>query len=145
MDQLCLKLQSIPGCYASIYNWNEDRYILESLDHTPPMVLIMIGFSLGAHTCTRIPTARPRRTFELIVGFDPSRLAKLEPVPSNVQRAICFYNPDAWIFGGRKYTGHNVENHQIGDPHLLVDWDSNLWNSAIAAVNDTIRRSAGTS
>jgi hypothetical protein len=141
MDQLCLHLQSIPGCFASIYDWNDDAYILRAVDGVAESTqIMMIGFSLGAHTCTRIPSYRKKRIFDLIVGFDPSRLTRLVPVGPNVVRAICFYNPGAWLFGGARYRGNNVETYPINKAHLLVDWSSELWSKTIAAVNKTMER-----
>jgi hypothetical protein len=138
MDQLCLRLQNIPGMYASIYGWSEDAYVLRAIDQTPRSVqLMMIGFSLGAHTCTRIPSYRGNRDFELIIGFDPTKLTRLLPVPPNVKRAMCFYNPGAWIWGGAKY--RNSETYAINDLHLLTDWDSDLWKASIEAVNKAMK------
>jgi hypothetical protein len=116
---------------VSIHEWDDRTIVPEARRHSGKIVLV--GFSLGANTMVAIANKLPH--VDLIVAYDPSRLSPLvqpadgefrQHVASTVRRAICFYNPYAWYFGGARLEGSQVETFLISNYHLAVAVDQRL-------------------
>jgi hypothetical protein len=116
---------------VSIHEWDDRTVVPEARRH--PGRLVIIGFSLGANTAVAIANKLPH--VDLLVAYDPSRLSPLvhvvddaftQHVASTVRRAICFYNPYAWYFGGARLDGSQVETIPIINYHLAVAVDQRL-------------------
>jgi hypothetical protein len=116
---------------VSIREWDDRTIVPEARRHSGKIVII--GFSLGANTTVAIANKLPH--VDLIVAYDPSRLSPLvhaadgeftQHVAPTVRRAICFYNPYAWYFGGARLEGSQVETVLISNYHLDVAVDQRL-------------------
>jgi pimeloyl-ACP methyl ester carboxylesterase len=116
---------------VSIHEWDDRTVVPEARRHSGKLVIV--GFSLGANTAVAIANKLPH--VDLLVAYDPSRLSPLvhaadgaftQPVTPTVRRAICFYNPYAWYFGGARLEGSQVEIIPIINYHLAVAVDQRL-------------------
>ena len=124
---------------VSVHQWNDRTIVSDAKRQTGKIVII--GFSLGANSTAAIANGLPH--VDLIVAYDPSRLSPLadqvkgefvQHVKPTVRRAICFYNPDAWYFGGARLDGSHVETVPIADYHLAVPMDARLHDITEEAV-----------
>jgi hypothetical protein len=124
---------------VSVHQWNDRTIVSDAKRQTGKIVII--GFSLGANSTAAIANRLPH--VDLIVAYDPSRLSPLadqvkgefvQHVKPTVRRAICFYNPDAWYFGGARLDGSHVETVPIADYHLAVPMDARLHDITEEAV-----------
>jgi hypothetical protein len=124
---------------VSVHQWNDRTIVSDAKRQTGKIVII--GFSLGAKSTAAIANRLPH--VDLIVAYDPSRLSPLadqvkgefvQHVKPTVRRAICFYNPDAWYFGGARLDGSHVETVPIADYHLAVPMDARLHDITEEAV-----------
>lgn len=140
LPSLAQRLRQFGRC--TTHSWN-DNSVLSDLK-TQKDKVALIGYSLGANALPWI-AENVHRTVDLIVGYDPSRLSPLarwdsthseyvEVVPANVQKAICFYNPTSWYYGGARYVGKNIITVPITAFHLLVATDSSLHERTFQAV-----------
>ena len=121
IDQLGRELDALRPVRVDVLDQEEYNTAVGLLRETPtnwPKVLI--GFSLGANWLPWIAGRVGRMPIVRLYGIDPSRLDRIDPVPDNVEKAVCFYHPKAWIFGGARYTGHNVETVWMNVWHLLI-------------------------
>jgi dienelactone hydrolase len=124
---------------VSVHHW-DDRTIVQDAKRQSGKIVI-IGYSLGANSTVAIANKLPR--VDLIVAYDPSRLSPLahetngeftQHVKPSVRRAICFYNPYAWYFGGARLEGSQVELFAIDNFHLTVAVDQRLHDITEEAV-----------
>jgi hypothetical protein len=115
------------GRYGKVttHYWDDRTIVSDARQQSGKIVII--GYSLGANSAALI--AKRLARVDLVVAYDPSRLSPLakpengeytEAVASSVRRAICFYNPNAWYFGGARLVGSQVETVAINDYHLAV-------------------------
>ena len=115
------------GRYGKVttHYWDDRTIVSDAKQQSGKIVII--GYSLGANSAALIASRLPR--VDLVVAYDPSRLSPLaqpdngeytEAVTPNVRRAISFYNPNAWYFGGARLSGPQVEIIPINDYHLAV-------------------------
>jgi hypothetical protein len=116
---------------VSVHEWNDRTIVPDARRHSGKIVII--GYSLGANSTVAIANKLPH--VDLIVAYDPSRLSPLaheangeftQEVKASVRRAICFYNPYAWYFGGARLEGPQVETVPISHYHLAVAMDQSL-------------------
>jgi pimeloyl-ACP methyl ester carboxylesterase len=116
---------------VSIHEWDDRAVVPQARRHSGKVVVI--GFSLGANTAVAIANKLPH--VDLLIAYDPSRLSPLvdvaggaftQHVAPTVRRAICFYNPYAWYFGGARLEGSQVELVPIINYHLAVAADQRL-------------------
>jgi len=116
---------------VSIHEWDDRTVVPQARRHSGKVVVI--GFSLGANTAVAIANKLPH--VDLLIAYDPSRLSPLvdvaggaftQHVAPSVGRAICFYNPYAWYFGGARLEGNQVELVPIINYHLAVAADQRL-------------------
>jgi len=140
MFDLTRRLKMLGNTIVTTHEWSDVQTVHDMAKQIPPRTaLVFIGFSLGANSTTSVAWAlayNEPRVVDLIVGYDPSRFwgSVIMPIRQNVKRTICYWNKNAWTFGGQKMTGHNVEVVEINKIHLLVASDAVLHDRTIAAV-----------
>jgi hypothetical protein len=124
---------------VSVHNWDDRTVVQDAKRH--PGKIVIIGYSLGANSTVAIANKLPH--VDLIVAYDPSRLSPLaheingeftQHVKPTVRRAICFYNPYAWYYGGARLDGSQVELVPISNFHLAVAVDQRLHDITEEAV-----------
>jgi dienelactone hydrolase len=124
---------------VSVHNWDDRTVVQDAKRHAGKIVII--GYSLGANSTVAIANKLPQ--VDLIVAYDPSRLSPLaheangeftQRVKPSVRRAICFYNPYAWYYGGARLDGSQVEVVPISNFHLTVAVDQRLHDITEEAV-----------
>jgi hypothetical protein len=99
MGDLVRKMNRIKNVNASVHEWGEYTFIA-SRAASEKAAIVIGGHSIGANAA--VSAARQlngKRRVALLLAFDPTQLYPLEPVPSNVRRAILYLqhgNP----FGG---------------------------------------------
>jgi hypothetical protein len=137
MSDLVAKLNRISGVKASVHEWVSASSLAEDALKQNGAV-VFGGHSIGANAA--VSAARDlvgKRRVALILGFDPTSLAGLGSVPSNVDRAIGFrqdHNP----FGGNKLVadsaGTAVSNQFHDINHIAIDKHSTIHAASINAV-----------
>jgi hypothetical protein len=137
MSDLVAKLNRIGGVKASVHEWTSSGSIAEDAAKQNAAV-VFGGHSIGANAAVSIARQlNGKRRVALILGFDPSSLAGLDAVPSNVDRAIGFrqdHNP----FGGNKLVadsaGTAVSNQFHDINHIAIDKHATIHAASINAV-----------
>ena len=136
MDQLAKQLNKFGPTF--VYNWDDVSYVIPEINKQSGKVGV-VGFSLGANDLGFI-NDRVKRRIELGVAYDPSRLSPLVrrtlggtyiQTVTMYDRLVCYYHPDAWMFGGSKYEGPGVVTVDINIPHLWVHCNQGLHNRTI--------------
>jgi hypothetical protein len=129
---------------VTVSAWDDRGMISRYLNsHVGVGRVALIGYSLGANQIPYIMQQTIRRV-QLAVGYDASRMSPLttirDGIPSqqitNVDRAICYYNPSTWFFGGARWIGQNVETVQVSATHLGIQYQSELHEHTINAVRE---------
>jgi hypothetical protein len=82
---------------GSPYNYYDSQPIYDFLSPHPAAFRLIIGDSLGA--CNAPQFASMFKSIDYIAGFQPRWYGAHIPVPANVKRAHCIYDPD-WIDTG---------------------------------------------
>jgi hypothetical protein len=133
---------------VSVHQWNDSSIYLDAATQPPANLIVAIGYSLGANTVAQdFPEFLNKRgkKVKLVIAYDPSRQSPRayydkehgeyrEVVPANVERAVCFYNPSAWYYGGAKLVGaaknQDVAIDQIAMYHLPIPGVSSVPTSS---------------
>lgn len=97
---------------------------------------IIIGHSLGGNHASWVQSAG--QDIDLIIGYDPTKNAYLNEIKPSCKRAICYYQENGEMFGGAKYTGHNVELHKTDTTHLSIDDDEELHKISLQAIAEVM-------
>lgn len=127
---------------VSTHSWNDSSIINSASDLNSRLALI--GYSLGGNA-TAWAAQHIDRPVDLIVAYDPSRNSPLvrisdgeyiQTVSGNVKRALCYYNPYVWLFGGSRLAGSMVETVTVNLPHLSVCHSEDLHARTIQAIRD---------
>jgi hypothetical protein len=137
MSDLVAKLNRIGGVKATVHEWVSSGSIAEDAAKYKGAV-VFGGHSIGANAAVSIARQlNGKRRVALILGFDPSSLAGLDAVPSNVDRAIGFrqdHNP----FGGNTLvaasSGTAVTNQFHNMNHIAIDKHDKIHATSIAAI-----------
>jgi hypothetical protein len=137
MSALVGKLNRIKGVKASVHEWLESGGIASDAAGQDAAIVIG-GHSIGANAAvTAARQLNGKKRVALILGFDPSSLSSLEPVPANVNRAIGFrqdHNP----FGGNKLVASSgstaVSNIFRDMNHIAIDKSDEIHQISISAV-----------
>lgn len=135
LGSLCNVLNRLYGQFT-LHVWDDQAVYYEAKRAHVPVVLI--GYSLGANQAPEWARelAKP---VDLIVCYDPSRQSPLtwnaeQHCPRNVVRALCYWNPSTYYYGGALLTGPQVEVTRINQMHLMVPFNETLHKRTIAAV-----------
>jgi hypothetical protein len=108
---------------------------------------ILIGYSGGGSRATwladqRYGNALSRPMIDLLITLDPSPVADMRPIRTNILRAVNFHNnmqdlfwPGIGKLGGGQLTGARaVEEIEINMPHLAVQADPKIHEKVIELV-----------
>lgn len=127
---------------VTTHAWSDSSII--NIASASKAILVLVGYSLGGNA-TAWAAQHIDRPVDLIIAYDPSRFSPLvrlqsgeytQAVSGNVKRAICYYNPNVWMFGGSRLTGSKVETMKIDMPHLSVCYSEDLHSRTIKAVQE---------
>ncbi len=128
------------GVTTSIYTWDSLQTVVDTIqDFTYPVVLI--GFSLGANSCTQIAEILQKRAFKLLVAYDASALqpAGIKPIGKNVEKTLCYRSTNGLFpWGHGQVVGHNVTTYETPDNHLAVCYDQRLHDITMQAVHSIL-------
>jgi hypothetical protein len=120
--------------------WSNFESVAAAIKQLPADVSsILIGYSGGGSRATWVAGAVYPRPIKLLVAYDPSPWWQMTPLRDNVQRALCYHNNAPLMFGlgGGQLTGAaHIENTEISEQHLAVDYDQNLHARTIDAVRE---------
>ncbi len=136
MRSLAARIAQIPGMRVSVHKWKYPGVIINSIQRLPKdEPVILIGYSLGAHTVTYVAHYLPRREIALGICYDPSIYSAVQfPASANIQRLIVYHNNGRSRLGHARISGPQVETVEINEGHLAVDYDQRLHASTIGAI-----------
>lgn len=104
--------------------------------------LLLIGHSMGADAAVKVARrlARERISVDLLIGFDPTKFA-CPSIPSNVKRALCFYQKEFGEYLGR---GHFSPARDFSGEcvNVLVPYRHKKMDDALA-LHDRVLAEAG--
>lgn len=136
MKQLASRLAQIRGLTVSVHKWKYPGVIIADIKRLPKTEpVILIGYSLGAHTTTYVAHYLPHREIALAVAYDPSVYSAVQfPAGRNIKRFLLYHNGGRSRLGHARISGHQVETTEIAMGHLSVDYSEALHRKTIAAV-----------
>lgn len=124
---------------CTVHGWDDLQAVIRMLP-TEPTRVVMIGFSLGANSCTQI-AAMVDRKIALLVAYDASALQTglngggIKPIGPNVARTLCYRSTNLLMpFGHGQLYGHGVETTLTSDLHVTVCYDAALHAQTVDAV-----------
>jgi pimeloyl-ACP methyl ester carboxylesterase len=139
MLQLAGRLRKL-GNTVTTHNWDEYNRIAADIRKMPASTpVVLIGFSLGAGSTTRVALGVPKRRIALAVAYDPSIWDRIPAAGKNIQRLLLYRNggPDLW--GHATITGKQVETTDVYSMHLAVQFDERLHAKTINAVKRVMK------
>lgn len=119
--------------------WSDYARAIAAIKSAPAEdVVILIGYSGGGSRVTWVAGAVAPRPIKLLVAYDPSPSWQMTPLKGNVERALCYHNDAPMMFGlgGAELAGKQVENVEIAEQHLAVQFDQALHARTIEAVKE---------
>jgi dienelactone hydrolase len=122
------------GHTVTTHNWDDYNRIAADIRRLPATTpIVLIGFSLGAGSTTRVALAVKRR-IALAVAYDPSVWDRFPAAGKNIERLLLYRNggPDLW--GHARITGKQVETTEVYSFHLAVQFDERLHRKTIEVV-----------
>lgn len=145
MVNLANRLSSLSDwILCTVHNWQDVQEVADKAKQTTDSKILLIGYSLGANSCTQIAAALPKRRFRLLVSYDASILQAggIKPIGENVDKAICYRSTNYLLpWGHGQLIGKNVETYETPDNHLGVCWDNSLHEITIKAVTEILHDS----
>lgn len=140
LPQLCQQLNEF-GMFT-MHAWSDPNVYYEA-QHITKDDIALIGYSLGANQAPEW-ARRLNKPVKLVIAIDPSRQSPLTAAgvqicPSNVERAVCFYNPGVWYYGGARLVGDKVTTIQINKYHLAVPMDGVILKQVYEWVKEAAR------
>ena len=137
MHDLMVKMNRVRNVNATVHEWVSIPRITSEAAESKSAIVIG-GHSIGANSAVSAAAQlEGKRRVALLLGFDPSSLAPLQSVPSNVVRAIAF-RQEGNPFGGNPFTASSRSTsiqdvfRQMG--HVEVDKHPAHHATAIRAV-----------
>ena len=123
------------GVTVTTHAWKYPDLIVQSVHALPAIERIaIIGYSLGANATTWISNS-VKRNINLIVAYDPSLWAEIQPAGQNVERLLLYHNnASSNIFGKARILGPHVETTEISMSHFLVDYNEDLHLKTLAGI-----------
>ena len=142
MKDLATSLEKLDArLQVSVHEWKNYKDIAKEIAKLPAETwVVLIGYSLGADATTWIANALPSRTIDLLVAYDPSVLAKLEPAGSNVRRILLYHNNSAEPWGHARIKGRQVETTETRNSHLVIGSSEWLHKKTRAAVSKVLNQ-----
>lgn len=137
MYSLARQLRALSGeIVCTVHAWNDHVAIIKEIRaRTSPSKIVLIGFSLGANSCTQI--ANNVAHVSLLVAYDASvlQIAGIEPIGTHVDRTLCYRSTNSLMpFGHGQLYGHAVETTLTSDMHVTVCYDAALHAQTVDAV-----------
>jgi hypothetical protein len=140
MAQLADRLR--PYGKTTYHAWN-DVGVIPTINELAPdeWAVAVVGFSLGANQLGWISNF-VNRQMQLGIAYDPSKQSplvrhvgdKFVQTARRFDRLLCYYHPDAWVYGGSTYAGPNVETIVVNGPHLLMMFNESLHRRTVAEI-----------
>jgi hypothetical protein len=121
---------------VSVHEWKTYKDVAKDIAKLPPDTpIVLIGYSLGANATTWISNAMPSRIIRLIVAYDPTALAEVQPAGNNVRRVLLYHNNSSEPFGHARIRGPQVETVETRNSHLVLGNSEWLHKKTRAAVS----------
>lgn len=135
MDTLAGKIEKL-GFVVSTHNYGDVAEIIDSIRRLPRNEkVVLIGYSLGAHSILYVSNSLPNRRFALLVSYDPSIYSAYQKGPGpNVDRLLLYHNNGSSTYGHARIRGSQVETTEINESHFSVDDDQALHMKTLAAI-----------
>jgi pimeloyl-ACP methyl ester carboxylesterase len=138
MIDLAARLKPFGG--VTVVYWSSYETAISQILATPKDdPIILVGYSGGGSRATWVAGAVYPRPIKLLVAYDPSPSWQMTPLKTNVERALCYHNntPLMLGLGGGEITGvAHIENIEIAEQHLALQYDESLHQRTIAAVKE---------
>jgi hypothetical protein len=140
MEELAAGLRKMdPRLQVSTHEWKNHKDVAKDIGKLPVETpVVLIGYSLGANATTWISNNVPSRMIDLIVAYDPTKLAKVQPAGKNVRRVLLYHNNSAEPWGHARIQGPQVETVETKNSHLSIGSSSWLRGKTQAAVAQVI-------
>jgi hypothetical protein len=137
MEALAASLEKMDKrLHVSVHEWKNHKEIAKEIAKLPlETPIVLIGYSLGANATTWISNAVPARVIHLVVAYDPSALAELQPARNNVRRVLLYHNNSPEPFGHGRIEGPQVETIETRNSHLVIGNSKWLHQKTRAAVS----------
>jgi hypothetical protein len=145
MYGLAKKIAAIPEVAVKTWTWNNWEAVLQALLAESGQK-VLIGYSGGGSRATWVTYYSLAPDIDLMVAYDPSPKWQVQPLHSNVKKAICYYNlhpmmPSFYgMLGGGKLVPAAVDGckdiltRTISEQHLLVQADQKLHAATVEAI-----------
>jgi hypothetical protein len=122
--------------HIELLNWRWWSNVPRKVGRDPrSSPIIIIGFSLGGNATTWVSNRLLWRRINLMVAYDPSIYATVQPALLNVSRLLVYHNNGPSTFGHAYIPGFHVETTEISMPHLQVENNQSLHNLTLDAVS----------
>lgn len=120
-----------------VRTWSQYPKVIKEIKKLPKDdKVILIGYSGGGSRATWVAGAVYPRTIDLLIAYDPSPSWQMTHIRDNVKKAINYHNNSPLMFGlgGGIIKGKHIENVEIAEQHLAVQFDSHLHQRTIREV-----------
>jgi hypothetical protein len=140
MEELAAGLRKMDRrLQVSTHEWKNHQDVAKDIGKLPVETpVVLIGHSLGANATTWISNDVPSRMIDLIVAYDPTKLAEVQPAGKNVRRVLLYHNNSAEPWGHARIQGPQVETVETKNSHLSIGSSSWLRGKTRAAVAQVI-------
>src|SRR3954452_3042278 len=140
MEELAAGLRKMdPRLQVSTHEWKNHQDVAKDIGKLPVETpVVLIGHSLGANATTWISNDVPSRMIDLIVAYDPTKLAEVQPAGKNVKRVLLYHNNSAEPWGHARIQGPQVETVETKNSHLSIGNSAWLHAKTRAAVAQVI-------
>ena len=135
---LARRIANIPRTIVESYSWANwvtaaNRIWALPTENTKVAV---VGYSGGGSRSTWLANTILHKPIDLIVTYDPSPRWQMQNLPPNVKKAITYQNQTPRFFGlgGGVLTGPNVERFLIAEEHIAVQFDEQLHQITLEAI-----------
>lgn len=98
-------------------------------------IKVICGYSNGGCSVTWIPGYAEYREpvgVDLLIGLDPTLWIYRSPIPSNVKKAVCYYNANYFVLFPTQFVGHGKYSLTQGNKttnlitKTIYDWHGNV-------------------
>lgn len=139
MVTLANRIKALGGTVVTRHPWRRYGDVVSGIRRLPAdQRIVVIGYSLGANATTWVSNAVPKRTIDLMVAYDPSIWAVVQPAGRNVKRMLLYHNNGPAPWGHARIAGPQVETTETWLPHLGVDLSAKLHAKTLAALRKVL-------
>lgn len=128
--------QKFPQIVLETHYWSDYINVEKSILKLPVTdKVILIGYSGGGSRSTYVANGVYSHKIDLIIGYDPSPTGQMQPMKSNVVRAVTYHNTSILSrltmvgLGGGQFSGSSQTQfvkHDISQHHLAVQFNEAL-------------------